>query len=96
MKNYYVYILANRKNGTLYIGATNDIVRRVYQHKNGITGGFVGKYGATKLVWFEDAPKIAGAIQREKRLKKWSRAWKINLIETQNPDWVDLYPGLLC
>jgi len=69
-------------------------VRRVYQHRHGITGGFASRYGVTKLVWFEDTPNISGAIQREKRLKKWPRAWKINLIETQNPDWVDLYPGL--
>lgn len=95
MKNYYVYILASRKNGTLYIGVTNDIVRRVYQHKNGITGGFASAYGATNLVWFEDTPNISGAIQREKRLKKWPRAWKINLIQTQNPDWLDLYPSLI-
>jgi putative endonuclease len=95
VKTCYVYILASRKNGTLYIGVTNDIVRRVYQHRHGITGGFASKYGATKLVWFEDTPNIAGAIQREKRLKKWPRAWKINLIDTQNPDWVDLYPGLV-
>jgi putative endonuclease len=95
MKSYYTYILASRRNGTLYIGVTNDIVRRVYEHKNGVTGGFASAYGATRLVWFEQTPNISVAIQREKRLKKWPRKWKIELIEKQNPQWLDLYQELV-
>jgi putative endonuclease len=87
---YCVYILASRRNGTLYVGVTNDLVRRVWEHRQGI-GGFTTKYGVTRLVYFEDTPNVTAAIQREKNLKRWSRAWKIALIERANPEWGDLY-----
>ena len=88
---YWVYILASRKHGTIYISVTNDLVRRVYQHKNKFTKGFTSQYGVRRLVWFETYDDIAAAIEREKELKKWRREWKINLIERDNPDWDDLY-----
>ena len=91
MKDYYVYILASKKNGTLYIGVTRDIVKRIYEHKNGIIQGFTKKYKVNKLVYYKHTNSIASAIQREKRLKKWKRAWKIELIEKSNPNWEDLY-----
>ena len=84
---YWVYILASRRHGTIYIGGTNDLVRRVYQHKN--TKGFTSQYGVVRLVWFET--HITAAIEREKELKKWRREWKVNLIERDNPDCIDLY-----
>jgi putative endonuclease len=87
---YCVYILASRRNGTLYVGVSNDLVRRVWEHRQGI-GGFTTKYGVTRLVYFEDTPNVTAAIQREKNLKRWSRAWKIALIERANPEWGDLY-----
>ena len=90
MKNYYVYIMASKRNGTLYIGVTNDIVRRVAEHKQGLLEGFTKQYGVHLLVhleWFFD---IRDAIQREKQLKKWNRQWKLNLIEKRNPNWIDL------
>jgi putative endonuclease len=87
---YWVYILASRRNGTLYVGVTNDLVRRVWEHRQGV-GGFTTKYGVTRLVYFEDTPDVTAAIQREKNLKHWSRAWKIALIERANPEWLDLY-----
>ena len=87
---YYVYLLASRKNGTLYIGVTNDLQRRVYEHKTGIKKGFTQKYGVNMLVHFETFQDIEQAIQREKRLKKWNRSWKIQLIESQNKNWLDL------
>lgn len=88
---YWVYILASRRHGTIYIGVTNDLVRRVYQHKNKLTKGFTSQYGVARLVWFEAYDDITAAIEREKELKKWRREWKINLIERDNPDWNDLY-----
>jgi putative endonuclease len=91
---YYVYILANRKHGTLYIGVTNDLVRRVYEHKSKAVRGFTRRYDITKLVWFEIYDDPTNAIEREKELKKWRRDWKINLIERSNPGWVDLYEGI--
>jgi putative endonuclease len=94
MKTYYVYIMANAKNGTLYIGVTNDLRRRVWQHKNGIHEGFTMRYRVHQLVWFEAATSIHGAIQREKQLKNWKRRWKISLIEKENPNWIDLYENL--
>lgn len=90
MKHYYVYILANRKNGTLYIGVTNDLQRRVTEHKEKATDGFTKKYDVSKLVHFETYYEPLVAIEREKRLKKWNRRWKINLIEKNNPHWYDL------
>ncbi|MBI5454361.1 MAG: GIY-YIG nuclease family protein [Deltaproteobacteria bacterium] len=92
--NYYVYILASGRIGTLYIGVTNDIIRRVYEHKDNLIEGFTRKYAVHNLVHFEQFDDIESAIQREKRLKKWKRAWKIELIEEGNPDWRDLYEDL--
>ena len=91
---YYVYILASKKHGTLYLGVTNDIVRRVYQHRTKAVGGFTARYDVNKLVWFEIYDDAVTAITREKELKKWRRDWKIRLIEEQNPEWVDLYLGI--
>jgi putative endonuclease len=87
----YVYIMASRKNGTLYIGVTSDLERRVYEHREGLTKGFTSQYGCTRLVWYEEHLSISTAIQREKSLKRWYRAWKITLIEQLNPGWRDLY-----
>ncbi|TCU68426.1 putative endonuclease [Bradyrhizobium sp. R2.2-H] len=91
---YYVYILASKKHGTLYIGVTRDLVRRVYEHKTKAVPGFTSKYGVNKLVLFEIYDDPATAIAREKELKKWRRDWKTRLIEEQNPNWDDLYPGI--
>jgi putative endonuclease len=91
---YYVYILASRKHGTLYIGVTNNLIRRVYEHKSDVIRGFSARYRVHLLVWFECCDDVTSAITREKELKKWRREWKINLIECSNPEWVDLYPGL--
>jgi putative endonuclease len=90
MKTYYVYILASKKNGTLYTGMTNDLVRRAYEHKSGIIEGFTKKYSINRLVYFESTEDVNAAILREKRLKKWKRQWKIELIEKSNPNWRDL------
>jgi len=92
---YYIYILASKKNGTLYIGVTSDLVRRIYEHKNDLVEGFTQKYAVHDLVYFEVTESVESAITREKQLKKWNRAWKVNLIEKSNPDWKDLYPDLL-
>ncbi len=95
MKQYYIYILASKRNGTLYVGVTNDLLRRVYEHKNNLIEGFTKKYGVHKLVYFEETFDIESAILREKRLKKWNRKWKLELIKKVNPNWEDLYDGLL-
>jgi putative endonuclease len=89
--SYYVYLLASRRYGTLYLGVTNDIVRRVWEHKNKIVAGFSGRYGVDQLVWYETHNDVMEAIRREKAIKKWRRDWKIALIEAENPDWWDLY-----
>ena len=91
MKIPCVYMLASKRNGTLYIGVTSDVVRRVWQHRNDLVGGFTKQYGVHRLVWYEVHETMEGAIGREKALKKWNRAWKVRLIEEGNPDWVDLY-----
>lgn len=91
MKYYYVYILSNGKNGTLYIGVTNNLLRRVKEHKEKIKDGFTKKYSLADLVYYEQTENVHSAISREKVLKKWERQWKINLIEKGNPDWRDLY-----
>lgn len=91
---YYVYILANRKNGTLYIGMTNDLVRRVYEHRESLADGFTKRHGVKSLVYFETLDRAEDAIQREKTLKHWPREWKINRIERDNPHWEDLYDGI--
>ena len=93
-RRYWVYILASRIGGTLYIGITSDLVRRVYQHREEGGGGFTKRYGVSRLVYFEQFDDPENAIRREKRLKKWTRAWKIALIEKDNPNWDDLYPGI--
>ncbi|MCP4269637.1 MAG: GIY-YIG nuclease family protein [Candidatus Brocadiaceae bacterium] len=91
MKQYYVYILASKRNGTLYVGVTNDLIRRVYEHKNNLVEGFTKKYNVHRLVHFESTSDVKAAIHREKCIKKWKRSWKIKLIETHNPGWRDLY-----
>ena len=91
---YYVYILASRKHGTLYIGVTSDLVRRVYEHRTKAVPGFTTKYGVDKLMLFEIYDDAATAIAREKELKKWRRDWKTRLIEEQNPNRDDLYSGI--
>jgi putative endonuclease len=95
MYTYWVYILASRARGTLYIGVTNDLLGRIGRHREGIGSKFTSRYGVHQLVWFEAFDDIEEAIQREKSLKRYLRAWKINLIEETNPHWTDLYPGLL-
>jgi len=90
MKSYYVYILSNKKEGRLYIGVTNDLERRIYEHKNKIIKGFTEKYNIDKLIFYEQGNDIAFAIQREKQLKKYYRQWKIDLIEKDNSEWKDL------
>jgi putative endonuclease len=94
-KTYYVYILASKPNGTLYIGVTSDLIRRIYEHKNKIVDGFTSKYNVDRLVYFEAGTDAEGAISREKELKRWRRSWKIQLIGSKNPSWKDLYPQLL-
>jgi putative endonuclease len=91
---FYVYLLSSRRHGTLYLGITNDLVRRVYEYKSGSIPGFTARYGADRLVWFETYHDPANAIVREKQLKKWRRDWKIRLIEEQNPEWRNLYSAL--
>jgi len=91
----YVYILASQKNGTLYIGVTSNLIKRVYEHKNDVVNGFTKKYQVHKLVYFEEHIDVRQAIQREKQMKKWKRQWKIELIEKSNPRWKDLYQDLV-
>ena len=95
MKTYYIYIFASKRNGTLYIGITNDLTRRIFEHRTGLINGFTKKYSVNKLVYFESTNDVNAAILREKRLKKWKRQWKIELIEKSNPDWNDLSEGLI-
>ncbi len=94
MKQPCVYILASRKYGTLYIGVTSDLIARLYQHRSGEVKGFTTRYRVHKLVRFEQLETMTEAIVREKQLKRWHRQWKINLIESENPDWHDLAPAL--
>ena len=93
-KNYYVYILASKRNGTLYIGVTNNLERRMYEHKNHLVKGFTEKYNVHMLVYFEQTSNIEAALQREKQLKKWNRKWKLDLIESVNAEWKDLSKDL--
>ena len=92
--NTTLYVLASRIGGTLYIGVTNDLVRRIYEHRMKLAEGFTKRYGVARLVHFEAFDDIENAIVREKRLKTWNRSWKIRMIEEQNPNWDDLYPGI--
>ena len=94
MSRGWVYILASGKNGTLYVGVTNDLARRVHEHKLGVGSAFTRKYGVHRLVWFEEHDHITHAIQREKSIKRYPRRWKINLIAALNPTWRDLYEDL--
>jgi len=94
MQQYYVYILASKRNGTLYIGVTNNLKKRVYEHKNEIIDGFTKRYNVKNLVYYEATPDIRSAIIRERQMKKWYRKWKIKLIEKENPLWEDLYEKL--
>jgi len=91
MKEYYVYIMASKKNGTLYTGVTSNLIRRVYQHKTGEIKGFTSEYKVDRLVYYEVTTDIYQAITREKNIKAWKREWKLKLIEEQNPNWNDLY-----
>jgi len=90
-----VYILASKRNGTLYTGVTSDLVKRVYEHKNGLADGFTKKYKVHHLVYFELHEDMYAAISREKQIKKWNRAWKLDLIEKSNPEWKDLYESIV-
>ncbi|MFQ5676480.1 MAG: GIY-YIG nuclease family protein [bacterium] len=94
-RSYYIYILASKRNGTLYIGVTNDLIRRVYEHKNDVVDGFTKKYQVHRLVYYEETNDVYEALQREKRMKKWKRQWKIKLIEEMNPEWRDLYDEIV-
>lgn len=91
---YFTYILASRTGGTLYVGVTNDLIRRVGEHRDGVASAFTRRHGVHRLVYFEPHQDVTRAILREKQIKRWNRAWKIELIEKQNPDWRDLYEGL--
>ena len=93
--SFWVYILASRRNGTLYIGMTDDLVRRAWEHRIGAVPGFTKKYGIKMLVWFEQHETRESAFQRERQLKKWNRVWKLQLIERFNPDWKDLADELM-
>lgn len=95
MKSPCVYILASKRNGTLYIGVTSDLIGRVWLHRNDVCTGFTARYRVHRLVWFEPHETMEQAIAREKSMKRWLRGWKIMLIETRNPQWIDLYPGIL-
>jgi len=95
MKTYYVYILASKKFGVLYVGVTDSLVRRIYQHREGIVEGFSKRYFIKKLVYWEETPDIKSAIAREKQIKRWKREWKVQLIEKANIEWNDLFNNLL-
>ena len=90
----WVYIMASRKHGTLYVGVTTDLVHRIWEHREKITGGFTTKYNVNRLVWYREYENVIDAITEEKRLKKWKRAWKIEMIESSNAEWDDLYADL--
>jgi len=93
-KNYYIYILAGKRNGTLYVGITSSLKKRVWQHKNDVIKGFTEKYKVHLLVYYEQTNNVYSALRREKQLKNWKRKWKLDLIEKTNPDWRDLYFNL--
>ena len=95
MEAGFVYIMASRKNGTIYIGVTSDLMKRAWEHRNGVVRGFTKKYGCKRLVWFEAHEALEQARLRELQIKEWNRAWKIRLIEEENLEWDDLYSGLL-
>jgi len=95
MKAPCVYILASGWDGTLYVGVTSDLIKRVWEHKNDVVEGFTKEYHVHELVWFEQHPAMDLAISREKAIKEWKRAWKVDLIQKSNPNWRDLYPDIL-
>ena len=94
MENCFVYIMASQRNGTLYIGSTFDLIKRVWEHKNKVIDGFTSKYNVNQLVYYEEHPTIIEAAQRENRLKSWRRQWKLHMIEKFNPAWRDLYEDI--
>ncbi len=94
MSAYFVYIMASRRNGTLYVGVTNDLARRACEHQTGVVPGFTTRYNVKTLVWYESHADVDAAIAREKTIKRWPRKWKLNVIEEMNPDWQDLYETL--
>jgi putative endonuclease len=94
-KRGYVYIMASGRNGTLYIGVTSDLVKRAYEHRNGLVEGFTKRYGCKTLVWFEVHDRVDEAIRREKQMKEWQRSWKLRAIEAENPNWDDLFLSLV-
>ena len=94
-KQAAIYILASKRNGTLYIGVTSDLVKRVWEHKNNMVEGFTQRYGVHQLVWYEVHESMESAIEREKKLKEWKRKWKLELIESANSNWKDLYPTII-
>ena len=95
MKSGYVYIMASARNGTLYIGVTSDLIKRVWDHRNGVVPGFTRKYGCKTLVWYDVYEDLQEARHRELQMKNWKRLWKLSEIERMNPDWHDLYPTLM-
>jgi putative endonuclease len=94
MKRPCVYILANQRNGTLYVGVTSDLLKRVWEHKNDVVEGFTKRYGVHSLIWYEPHDTMESAIMREKAIKEWKRAWKLDLIEKANPEWKDLFENI--
>lgn len=94
MRTYYIYILASKRNGTLYVGATNNLQRRIYEHRNNLIDGFTKRYNVHRLVYFEETTNVESALRREKQLKAWERSWKMQLIERTNVQWEDLYTKL--
>ena len=94
MKEAYVYILASKRNGTLYVGVTSNLIKRIYEHKTNAIKGFTQDYNVKNLVYYETTPSMISSIEREKQLKKWNRAWKIKIIEEFNPTWQDLYNNI--
>ncbi len=93
--DYYIYIMASKRNGKIYIGVTSDLIKRVYEHKNDLTEGFTKKYQVHNLVYYDKTQDIQSAIKREKQIKRWNRKWKLELIEDKNPEWYDLYDEIL-
>jgi len=93
-RTFFVYLLASNVRGTLYVGVTSDLLKRVWEHKNKAVPGFTARYGVDRLMWYETHATAEAAIRREKQIKEWKRDWKINLIERDNPHWIDLYPTL--
>ncbi|MDP3880302.1 MAG: GIY-YIG nuclease family protein [Dehalococcoidales bacterium] len=95
MSSYYIYILASKRNGTLYVGSTSDLVRRIYEHNNNYVEGFTKKYGIHNLVYFEECDDRDAAVLRERQIKEWKRRWKLEMIEKVNPEWNDLYEQII-